>query len=62
MSSEDLDECEESPCPPGASCVNTLGSYNCHGCPEGMMGDGRKCTGELLYLWLCWHTRRHYTC
>uniref|UniRef100_A0A8C9V6H0 Si:ch211-246m6.5 n=1 Tax=Scleropages formosus TaxID=113540 RepID=A0A8C9V6H0_SCLFO len=59
---EDLDECEESPCPPGASCVNTLGSYNCHGCPEGMMGDGRKCTGELLYLWLCWHTRRHYTC
>ncbi|KAM6151977.1 von Willebrand factor D and EGF domain-containing protein [Erethizon dorsatum] len=42
---EDVDECEYEPCFPGASCLNTFGSYHCGSCPKGFYGDGKICHG-----------------
>uniref|UniRef100_A0A670IFZ4 von Willebrand factor D and EGF domains n=2 Tax=Podarcis muralis TaxID=64176 RepID=A0A670IFZ4_PODMU len=43
---EDTNECEEELCFPGVSCTNTVGSYTCGNCPNGMQGDGRSCKFE----------------
>ena len=42
----DIDECEEHTdnCSTDATCVNTIGSYNCT-CNIGYSGDGFKCLG-----------------
>ena len=45
----DINECEvgAANCAPDATCVNTLGSFECQ-CNEGFVGDGRTvCVGEL---------------
>jgi hypothetical protein len=34
----DIDECEESPCHPSATCLNLHGTYRCV-CPQGTAGD-----------------------
>ena len=34
----DIDECQNSPCPPTALCVNTIGAYQCQ-CPPGTVPD-----------------------
>ncbi|XP_061532690.1 von Willebrand factor D and EGF domain-containing protein isoform X3 [Phycodurus eques] len=44
---EDVDECKQMPCFPGVHCLNSHGSYNCGPCPEGMQGNGRKCTVDM---------------
>ena len=40
----DVDECLDppDPCPEGASCVNSIGSYHCS-CRSGYSGNGRTC-------------------
>ena len=44
----DLDECTlYSPCPVGADCINTDGSYLCQ-CRSGYSGDGYTCTGRYF--------------
>ncbi|PKU35119.1 von willebrand factor d and egf domain-containing [Limosa lapponica baueri] len=43
---EDRNECEESLCFPGVSCMNTFGSYACGTCPSGMEGNGKTCKGD----------------
>ncbi|XP_078495862.1 sushi, von Willebrand factor type A, EGF and pentraxin domain-containing protein 1-like [Ciona intestinalis] len=42
----DINECEEQPCDPNASCRNRIGSYTCT-CNEGYSGTGSTCT-EIL--------------
>ncbi|XP_077160602.1 von Willebrand factor D and EGF domain-containing protein isoform X2 [Paroedura picta] len=44
---EDIDECKSSPCFPGVACFNTLDSYYCGPCPEGLYGDGKVCYVEI---------------
>ncbi|KAH7711772.1 calcium binding EGF domain-containing protein [Aphelenchoides avenae] len=39
----DVDECQEHPCYPGASCVNLPGTFKCTACPAGMIGNGVHC-------------------
>ncbi|KAK0410740.1 hypothetical protein QR680_005299 [Steinernema hermaphroditum] len=39
----DVDECEDSPCYPGADCINLPGSFRCSGCPVGLRGNGMLC-------------------
>ena len=34
---------KKNPCFSGVKCVNTAGSYYCHACPAGMMGNGEHC-------------------
>lgn len=43
----DIDECRNSPCAPGASCINEKGNFKCI-CPPGTKGDplGSGCTGS----------------
>ncbi|XP_053121545.1 von Willebrand factor D and EGF domain-containing protein isoform X3 [Hemicordylus capensis] len=40
---EDIGECKSSPCFPGVVCFNTVDSYYCGPCPEGLYGDGKMC-------------------
>lgn len=42
----DLNECEGTPCFPGATCVNVPGSFRCGPCPRGLDGNGISCKGE----------------
>ncbi|XP_042333569.1 von Willebrand factor D and EGF domain-containing protein [Sceloporus undulatus] len=44
---EDIDECKSMPCFPGVTCFNTVESYSCGPCPEGMYGDGKTCHVEI---------------
>ncbi|XP_047227299.1 protein HEG isoform X1 [Girardinichthys multiradiatus] len=47
---QDLDECEQDPCPAGSTCVNTNGSFSCE-CPLGYdLEDGRTCTRAKTFL------------
>uniref|UniRef100_A0A914H2F9 Cubilin n=1 Tax=Globodera rostochiensis TaxID=31243 RepID=A0A914H2F9_GLORO len=40
----DVDECvQNSPCYPGANCVNLPGSFKCDSCPKGLIGNGIHC-------------------
>ena len=39
----DIDECEDSPCHPNASCTNTIGGVICS-CDNNFGGDGFNCT------------------
>ena len=42
----DIDECQDSPCHAGASCKDTMGSFECQ-CRDGLVGDGiSNCVGE----------------
>jgi hypothetical protein len=45
----DINECEVGTdnCGTEASCVNTIGSFNCI-CSFGYTGDGMKCTGIYI--------------
>ncbi|XP_028249468.1 protein HEG [Parambassis ranga] len=48
--SQDMDECEQDPCPIGSRCVNTRGSFSCE-CPLGFdLEDGRTCTRAKTFL------------
>ncbi|XP_029968221.1 protein HEG [Salarias fasciatus] len=48
--SQDVDECEQDPCPMGSRCVNTRGSFSCE-CPLGYdLEDGRTCTRAKTFL------------
>uniref|UniRef100_A0A0N5A6L6 Cubilin n=1 Tax=Parastrongyloides trichosuri TaxID=131310 RepID=A0A0N5A6L6_PARTI len=40
---EDINECLQNPCYPGATCINTPGSFECTGCPKGTQGNGALC-------------------
>uniref|UniRef100_A0AC35TNA3 Cubilin n=1 Tax=Rhabditophanes sp. KR3021 TaxID=114890 RepID=A0AC35TNA3_9BILA len=40
---EDIDECLNNPCYPGADCTNTIGSFSCSNCPKGTSGNGKVC-------------------
>uniref|UniRef100_A0A0K0FAF1 Probable cubilin (inferred by orthology to a C. elegans protein) n=1 Tax=Strongyloides venezuelensis TaxID=75913 RepID=A0A0K0FAF1_STRVS len=40
---EDIDECQNNPCYPGATCVNLPGSFKCTNCPKGTQGNGMVC-------------------
>ena len=42
----DVDECEAQPCHPNATCIDTIGSYECV-CNEGFDGNGRNCEGKI---------------
>ena len=45
----DIDECSiENECHQNATCNNTKGSYNCT-CKDGFEGDGKNCTGKILF-------------
>ncbi|XP_061685391.1 von Willebrand factor D and EGF domain-containing protein isoform X2 [Syngnathoides biaculeatus] len=44
---EDVDECKQIPCFPGVHCLNSHGSYDCGPCPDGMQGNGIKCTVDM---------------
>ena len=45
----DIDECSSAnECHQNALCNNTKGSYNCT-CKDGFEGDGKNCTGEILF-------------
>uniref|UniRef100_A0A1A7YGY5 Heart of glass n=1 Tax=Iconisemion striatum TaxID=60296 RepID=A0A1A7YGY5_9TELE len=47
---QDMDECEQDPCPVGSRCVNTRGSFSCE-CPLGFdLEDGRTCTRAKTFL------------
>ncbi|XP_077584870.1 protein HEG [Stigmatopora nigra] len=47
---QDMDECENDPCPVGSRCVNTKGSFSCE-CPLGFdLEDGRTCTRAKTFL------------
>ena len=47
--SPDIDECSiENDCHQNALCNNTKGSYNCT-CKDGFEGDGKNCTGKILF-------------
>ncbi|XP_029980966.1 protein HEG [Sphaeramia orbicularis] len=47
---EDVNECEQDPCPVGSRCVNTRGSFSCE-CPLGFdLEDGRTCTRAKTFL------------
>ncbi|PIK47011.1 putative von Willebrand factor D and EGF domain-containing protein [Apostichopus japonicus] len=49
----DIDECASNPCYPGVTCKNFNAMYWCVGCPPGLTGDGRHCTGEHeIQVWL----------
>ena len=44
-----IDECSiENDCHQNALCNNTKGSYNCT-CKDGFEGDGKNCTGKILF-------------
>ena len=47
--SADIDECERGldDCYKYATCINTIGSYECI-CNVGFTGDGRDCIGENM--------------
>lgn len=47
----DYDECEYDldDCDPSATCVNSIGSYQCV-CPSGYTGNGTYCEGMLEHL------------
>ncbi|XP_063003609.1 von Willebrand factor D and EGF domain-containing protein [Elgaria multicarinata webbii] len=44
---DDTDECKSMPCFPGVICFNTIDSYHCGPCPEGLYGDGKICDVEV---------------
>ncbi|XP_015257762.1 PREDICTED: protein HEG homolog 1 [Cyprinodon variegatus] len=47
---QDMDECEQDPCPAGTTCINTKGSFNCE-CPLGYdLEDGRTCSRAKTFL------------
>ena len=50
--SADIDECEEDldKCHEWATCINTIGSYDCI-CNPGSTGDGVNCTGENMAMY-----------
>ena len=41
----DIDECAQNPCHDNASCINSIGSYECH-CDSGFSGNGKNCTSK----------------
>lgn len=41
---QDVNECQDNPCHPSATCTNLPGSYRCQ-CPEGNVGDAYGLTG-----------------
>lgn len=43
--SEDVNECERTPCFPGVQCFNSFGSFSCGRCPAGLLGTGSSCSG-----------------
>lgn len=45
----DTDECktETHKCSSDATCLNTVGSFNCI-CIDGFSGDGHNCTGDSV--------------
>ena len=46
----DINECAStSDCHAHAICMNTVGSYVCT-CMEGYTGDGKDCTGNIIYI------------
>ncbi|XP_076858520.1 protein HEG [Brachyhypopomus gauderio] len=47
---EDVDECENSPCPQDSVCVNTRGSFHCECALGHDMEDGRTCTQAKTFL------------
>ena len=55
----DINECTEdtNSCDSNASCINTIGSYNCT-CNFGFQGDGRNCTG--MYNVYCHFLKRMF--
>ncbi|XP_062312995.1 protein HEG isoform X2 [Osmerus eperlanus] len=47
---DDVDECQNDPCPLVSRCVNTRGSFSCE-CPLGLdLEDGRTCTRAKTFL------------
>ena len=52
----DIDECKTNTdkCQDDATCVNTIGGYNCT-CNPGFNGDGYNCTGTLTFLYIRWN-------
>ena len=56
-SHSDIDECSSAnECHQNATCNNTKGSYNCT-CKDGFEGDGKNCTGEILFTTVFVDTR-----
>ena len=62
----DIDECltETDDCDVGATCTNTIGSFNC-GCSVGYTGDGVTCTGKFMNMPRCFnffyfYSKRYY--
>lgn len=52
----DINECEIGAhnCDPHATCTNTAGSFKCS-CAPGWVGNGLKCTGNVLSLYSVLH-------
>ncbi|XP_028903095.1 nidogen-1 isoform X2 [Ornithorhynchus anatinus] len=55
---EDVDECQQRPCHPDASCHNTPGSFTCR-CQAGYAGDGFRCVPGETEKTRCQQEREH---
>jgi hypothetical protein len=58
LSVAEINECDgENDCHDNATCINTIGSYNCS-CNDGFEGNGTLCQGRSKVYLFAWLFRR----